>query len=433
MHVKSFITGSLKLILKGSKVYWAWISLLLVLTGIGIVSYIYQLENGLIVTSMRDQISWGFYIGNFTFLVGVAAAAVMLVIPAYIYDWKPIKEIVILGELLAICAIIMCLFFILVDLGHPALFWHMIPGIGKLALSHSVLAWDSVVLFFYLLLNILITFHILFRAFKVKLFNKKYVIPLIYISIPAAIAIHTVTAFLYNGVEARPFWNSSVLVPKFLASAFCSGPAIMLILFQVLRRTTKLKITNEALFKIAELMAYTIFFNLLLTGAEVFKEFYSNSKDLVFTQYLYFGLEGHKTLVPYIWLSIVFDVIALILFLIPSTRKNFITLNIGAVLIYLGVYIEKGIGLIIPGFSPDSLGEIYEYFPTRTEILVTVGIFSIGFLFYTLLIKVAIPILMGEFSIAMPVEKEESIENIIIKIDQNILDNKLEDKLYETD
>jgi Ni/Fe-hydrogenase subunit HybB-like protein len=398
MHLREFIIGSIKLIFKGSKIYWAWISLLLVLITIGIFSYYNQAVNGMIVTSMRDQVSWGFYIGNFTFLVGIAAAAIMLVIPAYIYNWKPIKEIVILGELLAICSIVMCLLFILVDMGHPERFWHMIPFIGKLSLGHSILAWDSVALTFYLVLNCVIAFHILFRAFQIKDYSKKYIVPLILLSIPAGIAIHTVTAFLYNGVAARPFWNSAILAPKFLASAFCSGPAIMIILFQILRKTTKLHIEDRAIWTLAELMAYTMFFNLFLTGAEIFKEVYSNTEHRVFTDYLYFGIGEHTTIVPFAWMAIIFDVIAFVLFLVPRTRKNFITLNIGAVLIYLGVYIEKGIGLIIPGFTPDTLGEIYEYFPSISEVFITIGIFSTGFLIYTLMLKIAVPIILGEFN-----------------------------------
>jgi len=398
MHLKEFIIGSIKAILRGSRVYWAWITLLLVLIGIGIVSYYNQAVNGLVTTSMRDQVSWGFYIGNFTFLVGVAAAAIMLVIPAYIYNWKPLKEIVILGELLAISAIIMCLLFILVDMGHPERFWHMFPFIGKLRLGQSILSWDSVVLTLYLVLNFVIASHILFRAFRIKDYSKRYVIPLILLSVPAGIAIHTITAFLYNGIAARPFWNSAILAPKFLASAFCSGPAIMIILFQVLRRTTKLEIEDRALWKLAELMAYTMFFNLFLTGAEIFKEAYSDTEHKLFTEYLYFGIGEHNKIVPYGWLAIIFDTIAFILFLVPATRKNIITLNLGAVLIYTGVYIEKGIGLIIPGFTPDTLGEIYEYFPSRTEIFVTIGIFSAGFLLYTLLLKVAVPIILGELT-----------------------------------
>ena len=398
MHLKEFIIGSIRLLFKGSKIYWAWISLLLILIITGIVSYYGQVSNGLITTSMRDQVSWGFYIGNFTFMVGIAAAAIMLVVPAYIYNWKPIKEIVILGELLAISAIIMCVLFIIVDMGQPARLWHMIPLIGKLRMGQSILAWDSVALTFYLILNLIIVSHILFRAFRIKEYSKKYVIPLILLSIPAGIAIHTITAFLYNGIAARPFWNSAILAPKFLASAFCSGPAIMIILFQVLRKTTKLHIEDRAIWTLAELMAYTMFFNLFLTGAEIFKEVYSDTEHRVFTDYLYFGIGEHKKIVPFGWIAIIFDVIAFVLFLVPRTRKNFITLNIGAVLIYFGVYIEKGIGLIIPGFTPDVLGEIYEYFPSSTEIFVTIGIFSTGFLIYTILLKIAVPIILGEFN-----------------------------------
>jgi Ni/Fe-hydrogenase subunit HybB-like protein len=398
MLFKEFIVGSIRLITKGSKAYWAWISALLVLIVIGVVTYTGQAHYGLIKTSMRDEVSWGFYIGNFTFMVGIAAAAIMLVVPAYIYNWKPIKEIVILGELLAISAIVMCILFIIVDMGRPERLWHMIPLIGKLRLGQSILAWDSLALSFYLILNFVIVSHILFRAFKIKDYSRKYVIPLVLLSIPAGIAIHTITAFLYNGIAARPFWNSAILAPKFLASAFCSGPAIMIILFQVLRRTTRLKIEDGAIWTLAELMAYTMFFNLFLTGAEIFKEAYSNTEHKVFTDYLYFGIGEHRKIVPYGWLAIAFDTIAFFLFLIPKTRKNYITLNIGAVLIYSGVYIEKGIGLIIPGFTPDTLGEIYEYFPSRTEIFITIGIFSTGFLIYTLMLKVAVPIIMGEFN-----------------------------------
>lgn len=406
MHFKEFILGSLKLMSRGSKLYWVWVTILWALIALGTFSYIGQVKEGLIITSLRDQVSWGFYIGNFTFLVGIAAASIMLVVPAYVYDWKPIKEIVILGELLAICAVVMCLCFVVIDMGRPERFWHMLPFIGWLQLDRSLLAWDSLVLLFYLILNCVIAFHILYRAFNIKEYSKRFVIPLVLLSVPAGIAIHTVTAFLYNGVASRPFWNSAILAPKFLASAFCSGPAIMLILFQILRKATRLEIKDEALWKIAELMAYTMFFNLFLMGAEIFKEFYSDTEHLVHTKYLYFGLNGHNTLVPFAWAAIIFDIIAFVIFLIPATRKNFITLNIGAVLIYFGVYIEKGVGLIIPGFTPDTLGEIYEYFPSWTEIFITMGIFSLGSLLFTVMLKVAVPIILGEFNYKLTIKKD---------------------------
>jgi molybdopterin-containing oxidoreductase family membrane subunit len=346
---------------------------------------------------MKDQVSWGLYIGNFTYLVGVAAAAVLLVIPAYIYHFDPIKEIVVLGELLAASAIIMALMFIMADLGRPDRFWHVIPFIGILSFPSSLLAWDVIVLNVYLVLNAIVPIYILIKMYFRKEPVKKFVIPLVLLSIPWAVGIHTVTAFLYNGLAARPFWNASILAPRFLASAFCSGPAIALIIFQILRKTTGLQIKNEALFKIAELMAYAMFINLFLLGAEIFKEYYTATIHLAPMKYLFQGLHGHHTLVPWIWSAMAMNITAFLIFLIPETRKNLITLNIGSLLIILGVWIEKGLGLIVPGFVPDPLGEIYEYLPNINEIAISLGIWASGLFIFTMFMRIAVPILRGDF------------------------------------
>jgi molybdopterin-containing oxidoreductase family membrane subunit len=392
-----FARGSVKLILRGNRAYWMWLAFLGALIVSGVLAYSAQVRFGLGVTAMRDQVSWGFYIGNFTFLVGVAAAAVVLVIPAYIYNWKPIREIVIYGELLAISAIAMCLMFVMVDIGRPDRFWHLIPPFGYLNFPRSVLAWDVMVLNLYFVVNFVVATHILYRAFHGKHYIKKLVVPLVLLSVPMAVGIHTVTAFLYNGLAARPYWNSSILAPQFLASAFCSGPAILLVVLQLLRRFTRFEIQDAAISKIAELMAYAMFLNLFLHGAEAFKEFYSNTQHLLFTRYWYFGVGSHHTLVPYAWSAVALNLIAFGLFISPTTRRNLITLNIGCLATYAGVYIEKGMGLIIPGLTPDTLGEIYEYYPTIAELRVAAGIFALGFLLFTLMLKVAVPISLGEF------------------------------------
>jgi molybdopterin-containing oxidoreductase family membrane subunit len=221
-----------------------------------------------------------------------------------------------------------------------------------------------------------------------------------------AVAIHTVTAFLYNGLAARPYWNSSILAPKFLASAFCSGPAILLFVLQILRRFTRFEIQREAIWKIAELMAYAMFLNLFLHGAEAFKEFYSDTEHLLYTRYWYSGLDGHRTLVPYAWAALGLNTLAFLLFIVPAARRHWLTLNLGCLAIYAGVYIEKGMGLIIPGLTPDTLGEIYEYYPTMTELRVAAGIFAVGFLVFTLMLKVAVPISLGEFRIDEDTRRE---------------------------
>jgi Ni/Fe-hydrogenase subunit HybB-like protein len=393
--IKDFFTV-LKQVTVGSKLYYAWLAFLGLLIFIGAFSYATQLQKGLIVTAMRDQVSWGFYISNFTFLVGLAAAAVLLVVPAYIYNFKPIKEIVLFGELLAVSAITMCILFVVIDMGRIDRLWHVIPFIGKMNFPSSLLAWDIVVLNGYLAINLFISFYALYKMAHSREYSLQIIKPLIILSIPWAVSIHTVTAFLFNGLSARPFWNASILAPRFLASAFCSGPAVMMIIFQIVRKVSKIEIDNKAIFKIAELVAYAMGINLFLLAAEFFKEFYSGSVHLAPMKYLYFGLHGHNGLVPWMWTAMLFNITAFFLFLRPKTRENFLTLNIACVLIIIGVYIEKGMGLSIPGFVPGTLGEIYEYTPTFVEKAVTVGVWATGALIYTLLMKFAIPVYTGE-------------------------------------
>jgi molybdopterin-containing oxidoreductase family membrane subunit len=392
----NFVLGSVRVVTRGSWGYFAWLAILLLLIAQGGLAYYQQLRTGLIMTNMRDSVSWAFYIGNFTFLVGVAAAAIMLVIPAYIYDWKPIKEVVIFGELLAISAIVMCLLFIMVDMGHPERFWHLIPFVGSMHFPSSLLAWDSLVLNMYLGLNLVVATYLIYCAYNKCEYNHHIVVPLVLFSIPMAISIHTVTAFLYNGMSSRPYWNSAILAPRFLASAFCSGPAILLILFQLVRKMTHFEIKDEALHKIAELMAYAMGINLFLAGAEIFKEYYSGTQHMVHIQYLYSGLHGKLSPIAiYGWMSLLLGIGAFLLFLVPATRRNPVTMNTGCLMIYMSVYIEKGIALIIPGYTPDTLGQVYEYVPSITELRISIAVFSVGFLLFTLMVRVAVHALFG--------------------------------------
>jgi Ni/Fe-hydrogenase subunit HybB-like protein len=393
--IKNFFIA-LRQIFIGNRAYYLWVAFLSFFILLGLSAYMDQFHRGLITTAMRDQVSWGLFISNFTFLVGVAAAAVLLVVPAYLYNFKPIKEIVLFGELLAVTAICMCILFILVDMGQPTRVWHILPFIGAMHFPASLLAWDVVVLNGYLAINGIVAFYVLYRLSIGKEYSMSVIGPLIILSIPWAVSIHTVTAFLYNGLSSRPFWNASILAPRFLASAFCSGPALMLILFQIIRKRSDVEIDNRAIFKIAELIAYAMAINLFLLGAEMFKEFYSGTVDSYSIQYLYFGLHGKAGLVPWMWAATIMNITAFLFFLFPKTRENFTTLNIGCILIIMGVYIEKGMGLVVPGFVPDTLGEIYEYSPTRSEILITMGIWACGALLYTLLLKFAVPIYTGK-------------------------------------
>ena len=392
-----FTIGSLGVVARGTRGYYAWIAFLLAMITIGLVAYVNQMTNGLIMSNMRDQVSWGFYIGNFAFLVGVAAAAVVLVIPAYVYNWGPIREIALIGELLSVAAIVMCMLFVTVDVGRPEILWHLFPGLGTPNFPHSLLTWDILVLNIYFAINWFIVTYMLFKSFKGQKYSSAFIMPIIFLSIPFAVGIHTVTAFLFIGVKSRAFWHTAILAPRFIASAFCSGPALLLLIFQVLRRVGKIEIRDTALLKIGELLAYAMAMNLFFLAVEVFTDFYARTAHSVHADFQWFGTHDHRGIAIYSWLALASNVSAMIIFMVPTLRNRLPVLSLGCVLAAGGVFVEKGMGLLLPGMTPDALGEVYAYVPSVNEIAVGAGVWGIGALLFTLMVKVALAINTGSF------------------------------------
>lgn len=376
----------------GSLLFYLWMFVLTAISLVGANAWAVQVVNGMIVTNMTDHVSWGLYIANFTFMVGVAAGGVMMVIPAYLYHDKKMHDVVIVGEILAIAAIVMCLLFVVVDLGRPERAWHLIPGIGRFNWPMSMLTWDVIVLNGYLLLNLHICGYLLYMRFLDREPSRSWYIPFVMLSIFWAISIHTVTAFLYCGLGGRPFWNTALLAPRFLASAFVAGPAFIMVLLLVIRKVVGRKIDEAPNRILVNIVRVTILINLLMIVSEVFTEFYTGGAHTASARYLFFGLHGHHGLVPWIWTSIAFDIIAAILFLSPWVLKNNKILVIACTLAFVGAWIEKGMGLIVPGFIPSTLHEIVEYAPSLTEWKVSAGIFAFGLMVLTVLLKIAIAV-----------------------------------------
>jgi Ni/Fe-hydrogenase subunit HybB-like protein len=549
-NFSTFLWRCARLSLEGDWRYYLWTGSLFVVCLLGLNAYAKQLVHGLVVTGMTDQVSWGVYIANFTFLVGVAAAAVMLVIPVYIYKDENLHDLVIFGELLAIAAILMCLAFVTVDLGRPDRFWHLIPGIGKLNFPGSLLSWDVIVLNGYLVLNVYVCAYLLYCRYRKQTPSKWFYLPVIFIGIVWAISIHTVTAFLYVGLGGRPFWNSSIVGPRFIASAFTAGPALIILALQIVRRVTghtpeqgvgsgnarhpaasraatvedlnllarhlpelasvptearqrclagaqvvdvaagetllrqgakekhaylmlegrvvvkreesgrlrtirtvgpgeqfgensalhgtprtataiaeeptrvlrlpadslrelmrnpqmnrvirsrmteRLMITDRALLALRGIVQVAMLINVFLLLNEVFKEFYTGNLHVAASRYLYFGLHGHNALVPWIWTAIACNLVAMTLLMLPLSR-SLKWLDVACVLAIVGIWIEKGMGLVVPGFVPSPLGEIVEYSPTLNETLICCGIWAFGLLCYTLFLRMSVPVLQGRLS-----------------------------------
>ncbi len=374
--------------LTGSNRYWGWIAVLLAFMAAGALSYVQQYNYGLGLTGMSRDVSWGVYIAQFTFLVGVAASGVMVVLPYYLHNYKTFAKITILGEFLAVAAVTMCLLFILADLGQPMralnVLLHPTPN--------SILFWDMIVLNVYLFLNIFVGWVVL-TAEKKEVAPPKWIKPFIYISIPWAVSIHTVTAFLYAGLPGRHFWLTAILAPRFLASAFAGGPALLILLCLIIKRVTKFDAGQEAIQKLVTIVAYAALINIFFVLLEFFTAYYSNIPGHMHTlDYLFFGLNGQGQLVPWMRVSTVFGIIAIVMLLVPATRKREDTLAIACILLFVSLWIDKGIGLVIGGFVPNPLEEITAYHPSFQEIMITLGIWATGFFILTVLYKIALAV-----------------------------------------
>lgn len=386
----SFIKDVIIWNLSGGVAYQLFLCILAGFMLLGVYAYVIQFKTGLAVTSMNDIVSWGIYVANFTFFVGVAAAAVMLIMPAYIFKDKDLHKVVIIGEVVAVGALIMCLLFIGADLGGPLNAWHLIPGIGILNWPSSLLAWDIVVLNGYLALNMMVPFYIVYSHYNNRVPDERKYRPFIFLSIFWAFAIHLVTAFLYEGLPARPFWNNPLMGPRFLASAFAAGPALISVVLIIIHNTTTFKIDKQIFNKLRLIIVVSAIINLIMLFSEIFKEFYFTTHHSLPAVYLYFGLEGHNSLVPWIWTAISMNLVATITLAFNPGKNHPFVLLPAYILLFIGIWIEKGIGLIIPGLVPSPLGEIVDYAPSWVEISITLGILAFGIFVVTLLIKPAI-------------------------------------------
>jgi molybdopterin-containing oxidoreductase family membrane subunit len=378
----------LEYVLKGSKNYWGWIFFLSAIIIISFFFYLEQTSYGLGITGLSRSVTWGFYIAQFTFLVGVAASGVMVVLPYYLHDFKAFGKLTILGEFLAISSVAMCMLFIFVDMGQP----FRIINVFLYPSPESPMFWDTIALGGYLILNVIIS-RVVLDAERKSIAPPKWIKPIIIISIPWAISIHTVTAFLYSGLVAKPFWMTAILAPRFLASAFASGPALLILMCLILKKITKFDPGKEAIQKLTIIITYAMAANIFFILMEVFTTYYSAMPEHInHFQCLFFGLEGNTNLVPWMWISVILAISSLVFLLFPSARKNEKILFGICLAIFASIWIDKGLGMVVTGFIPTALGEVVDYWPTIPEVLISLGIWAIGFFLITIFYKIALSV-----------------------------------------
>ncbi len=394
-----FASDYTRYVVKGGTKFYTWMGTLAFLSAIALYGFFLQNTEGLIVTGLTSQIHDGLYYANLVFLVGVAAGAVTIVFPAYIYHNEAMHKVSVLGEMLAISAVVMVMLFVFAHMGRPDRLWHMFPFVGIFNMPGSMLAWDVLVLNGYLLLNFACGFYYLFTRYSGTEVNKKIFMPLIYISIVWALSIHTVTAFLVATMPARPMWHHSMMPIRFIVTAFAAGPCLIILIFQIIRKNTRFWIEDAAINLLSVIVTWCLGLALFLSLSEVVIELYSRTEHANGLYYLMFGLHGLTNLVPWFWGSLIAMVVAFAMFLTPNIRTNQKLLPIASVLAFGGIWVEKGMGLIVPGFIPSPIGEVTEYFPTLIEIMMTIGLWAMGFFMLTILLKGAIGILLGDIQL----------------------------------
>lgn len=406
MQIASFVIDYIKYVVKGSGKFYVWMLFLLFFIFLGQYGAFQQLTKGMIVTNLNDEVSWGLYMANLVFLVGVAAAAVTVVFPAYVYKHEKMKEVVVIGEMLAISAVTMVILFVMAHMGRPDRLWHIVPSFmppfrGIFNWPNSMLTWDVMVLNGYLALNVICGFYYLYMKYAGKKVNKNIYMPLVYISIVWALSIHTVTAFLLNTMPSRPMWFHSIMPIKFIVTAFAAGPSMIILSFFIIRKTTRLKIADEAINLLAQIVTWCVGISLFLILSEVVTELYPSTEHSFSLQYLMFGKHGLASLVPFFWISIMMMIAGFLILLSPRMRKNHgFWLPVACMLVFGGIWLDKGMGLVVPGHIPSPIGELSEYAPSRIEIINSIGNWAIGLFLFTILAKGAVGVLLGDVKYA---------------------------------
>jgi molybdopterin-containing oxidoreductase family membrane subunit len=379
----------LEVAITGSRRYWIWVSFLFVMIAIGFFSWLRELHVGSgLTTGLSRDVTWGIHVGQLTFFVGVAASAVMVTLPYYLHDYKAFGKMTILGEFLAVSAVIISMLSVFAIMGQPARIWNVL----LYATPNSIIFWDLVVLSVYLILNILCGWTVL-GAERKGVPPPQWIKPFIIFAIIWAPLIHTVTAFIFAGLPGRAHWLTSLQAAHFLSTAFAAGPSLLIILSIIVKRVSRFDPGSIAVQTLAKIATYALIIHIFFVGLEFFTAFYSRIPGHMRPlEYLYTGLEGHTELVFAMWTSSILAAVALVLLLISATRRNEKTLVLAALAVFFSIWLDKGLCFVVSGFIPNPFEKVTGYWPALNEFFVAAGCWSIGFLVLTILYKIVISV-----------------------------------------
>jgi Ni/Fe-hydrogenase subunit HybB-like protein len=180
-----------------------------------------------------------------------------------------------------------------------------------------------------------------------------------------------------------------LLAPRFLASAFASGSALLVLLILLMRRLQGFSVTGEAVHRLLSIATYCMLIHVFFELMEWFTTFYSGLPEGAnHFWYLFVGVDGNQFYVPWMRISALLAVFSLAVFLAPAWRSRRALVLLACASAFVSIWLDKGLGLMVGGFVPTDLGSVATYAPNLPEWTVVTGIWAFGALLITVLYKI---------------------------------------------
>lgn len=385
-----------------------------VIVAAGVVAWIYQLWRGLAVTAMTDYFSWGIYIVDFVFFIGISMAGTLIsaILRLIGAEWR--RPITRMAEGVTVIALLLAAAMIVVDMGRPDRLWKVFVY-GRF---QSPIIWDVMALNTYLVGSALYLYLPLipdlailrdhpanFSRWRRWLYTKlalgwrgsaeqhrvleRAVSVLAIVLIPVAISIHTVTAWLF-GTTLRPGWHSTIIGPDFVIGALYSGIAAVLTVMALFRWMFHLEryVTLEHFKKLSLLLLVSCFAYMYFVINEYMGPGYTGGSEQHLLSSIFSGAYALQ-----FWSMVVIGLLIPAFILVLPQLRTVKGIVIAALLVNLGMWLKRFI-IVVPTlsspFMPPSLakGSYLTYFPTWVEWTITASAFAASCLFYIIFSKI---------------------------------------------
>jgi molybdopterin-containing oxidoreductase family membrane subunit len=412
-------------ILKTKTIYWVWVGFLVAVIAWAVYSYSRQWRDGLIVTDMRDRISWGLYISAFVFFIGISHAGTLIsaILRVAHAHWRaPVTR---MAEFITAVALICGAAFVLIDMGRP----ERIFNVYLFGRWQSPIMWDVMAITTYLTASVLYLYTPMIpdlAMFRDRLKGKigplrewfyrtaaldwagtsgqwkalgRAITILMLIIIPIAVSVHTVVSWIF-GMTLRVGWNSSIFGVLFVAGAIFSGIATLLIVMAILRRLYHWEeYLTEKQFRylgylLAAFAAFMIYVNLseFLTSGFKLEE----GEEFAFRQLF---LEDFAAL---FWFYLIFGLVVPVLIMVIPKTRTITGVVVAAVLVDIAMFMERYF-IVVTGLRvPLMAYEPADYFPSLVEW----SIFAGGIAFFALVTTLALKV-FPMFAVWEMVEEHE--------------------------